>query len=90
MYLGLKDKWERLGICETIMTSRTKFEPNLSLICTFTTFWSLATNCFHFSEGSMTPTMLDYRWEGRIAYWRREIERDKYFMVKIRETVGFF
>jgi hypothetical protein len=34
--------------------------------------------------------MLDYRWEGRIAYWRREIERDKYFMVKMRETVGFF
>ena len=49
MYIGLKDKWEYLGIVDAI--SKTPIKPNMHLIVALISFWSPTSNTFVFSEG---------------------------------------
>ena len=57
MNIGLKDKWEYLGIVDAI--SKTPIKPNMHLIVALISFWSSTSNTFVFSEGFLSPTLMD-------------------------------
>jgi hypothetical protein len=59
MYIGLKDKWEYLGIVDAILTFKTPIKPNMHLIVALISFWSPTSNTFVFSEGFLSPTLMD-------------------------------
>ena len=59
MFIGLKDKWEYLGIANAILTSKSPIKPDLPLIATLIIFWSTTSNTFVFSEGFLSPTIMD-------------------------------
>jgi hypothetical protein len=59
MYVGLKDKWEYLGITDAILTSKTPIKPHMHLIVALISFWSPTSNTFVFSEGFLSPTLMD-------------------------------
>jgi hypothetical protein len=59
MYVGLKDKWEYLGITDAILTSKTPIKPHTHLIVALISFWSPTSNTFVFSEGFLSPTLMD-------------------------------
>ena len=59
MYLGLKDKWEYLGISDAILTSKSFIKPDPPLIAALISFWSTTLNAFVFSEDFLSPTLLD-------------------------------
>ena len=51
MYIGLKDKWVDLGICDAILTSKSYINPDPPLIAALISFWSTISNTFVFNEG---------------------------------------
>uniref|UniRef100_A0A2N9GFN9 Aminotransferase-like plant mobile domain-containing protein n=1 Tax=Fagus sylvatica TaxID=28930 RepID=A0A2N9GFN9_FAGSY len=53
------DKWKMLGINEAIHASKYDIPINPSLLIALINFWSPVTNTFSFSEGYMTPTVVD-------------------------------
>ena len=59
MYIGLKEKWEYLGIADAIITSKTPIKPNTHLITALISFWSTTSNTFMFNEGFLSPTLMD-------------------------------
>ena len=59
MYIDLKDKWEYLGIADAILTSKTPIKPDMHLIVALISFWSPISNTFVFSEGFLSPTLMD-------------------------------
>ena len=59
MYIGLEDKWEYLGIADAILTSKTPIKPDMHLIVALINFWSPTSNTFVFSEGFLSPTLMD-------------------------------
>jgi hypothetical protein len=59
MYIGLKDKWEYLGIADAILASKTPIKPDMHLITALISFWSTTLNTFVFSEGVLSPTLMD-------------------------------
>ena len=59
MYIGLKEKWEYLGIADAILTSKTPIKPDMDLIAALISFWSPTSNTFVFSVGFLSPTLMD-------------------------------
>jgi hypothetical protein len=59
MYIGLKDKWEYLGIADAILASKAPIKPNIHLIAALISFWSTTLNTFVFNEGFLSPTLMD-------------------------------
>ena len=59
MYIGLKDKWEYLGIVDAILASKAPIKPDMHLITALISFWSTTSNTFVFSEGFLSPTLMD-------------------------------
>uniref|UniRef100_A0A2N9GB68 Aminotransferase-like plant mobile domain-containing protein n=1 Tax=Fagus sylvatica TaxID=28930 RepID=A0A2N9GB68_FAGSY len=59
MYIGLKDKWEYLGIADVILASKALIKPDMHLIIALISFWSTTSNTFVFSEGFLSPTLMD-------------------------------
>ncbi len=59
MYIGLKEKWVDLGICDAILTSKSYIKPDPSLIAALISFWSTTSNTFLFNEGFLSSTLLD-------------------------------
>ena len=57
MYIGLKDKWVDLGICDAILTSKSFIKPDPPLIVALISFWSTTSIAFIFSEGFLSPTI---------------------------------
>ena len=57
MYIGLKDKWVNLGICDAILTSKSYIKLDPPLVAALISFWSTTSNTFMFSEGFMSPTL---------------------------------
>ena len=55
MFIGLKDKWEYLGMADAILTSKSPIKPDLPLIAALISFWSTTSNTFVFSEGFFIP-----------------------------------
>ena len=59
MYIGLKDKWEYLGITDVILASKALIKPDMHLITALISFWSTTSNTFVFSEGFLSLTLMD-------------------------------
>ena len=59
MYIGLRDKWEYLGIADATLTSNSPMKPDLPLIVALISFWSPTSSTFVFSEGFLSPTLMD-------------------------------
>jgi hypothetical protein len=59
MYIDLKDKWEYLGIAHAILASKAPIKPDIHLITALISFWLTTSNTFVFSEGFLSPTLMD-------------------------------
>ena len=59
MYLRLKNKWENLGIANAILASKAPIKLDTHLLTTLISFWSTTSNTFVFSEGFLSPTLMD-------------------------------
>ena len=59
MYIVLKDKWEYLGIADSILVFKTPIKPDIHLITALIIFWSITSNTFVFNEGFLSPTLMD-------------------------------
>ena len=59
MYLRLKNKWENLGIANAILASKAPIKLDTHLLTALISFWSTTLNTFMFSEGFLSPTLMD-------------------------------
>lgn len=59
MFSQKQEKWEKLGLIEPILSSKSDIPFNQSLLSTFLIFWSPTFNCFLLPEGLMLMTLVD-------------------------------
>ena len=59
MYIGLKDKSEYLGITDAILAYKAPIKLDMHLITALISFWSTTSNTFVFSEGFLSPSLMD-------------------------------
>ena len=59
MSVSKSDHWDEIGISQALALTAANMARNEPMMATATYFWCTAMNAFLFSQGPMTPTLLD-------------------------------